>query len=275
MRSRGSKRRYRARWWWAALAIGIVGLVTVEALRAPLKLVRFNGIASVHHRLDSDSVTGIVVFPLYGGVQFNGNARYLLDQTRHWRPMINGYSSFAPESFFQRAARLQSFPAAAAIQELRSIHVSHVVLHRAPLEAAFGAQAHRVAARPPRPRARRRAGRRDHLPDSLTRPLRAPAREAKFSVSSQAVQNLPHGLLGGAAAGNRSEPPFGFADRLVALREAEANQRRAVARLEVEAASGNRRHADVLHQVACANVTSSGKPNAGDVGHHVVGADGG
>jgi hypothetical protein len=133
--------RYRARSWWAAFAIGVIGLITVEALRAPLNLVRFNGIAAVHRRLAQDSVTGIVVFPLYGGVHFNGNARYLLDQTRHWRPMINGYSSFAPESFFQRAARLQSFPAPDTIQELRSIHVSHVVLHRAPLEEAFGAQA--------------------------------------------------------------------------------------------------------------------------------------
>ena len=64
-----------------------------------------------------------------------------LDQTRHWRPMVNGYSSFAPESFFQRAQRLQAFPAPETIAELRSIRVSHVVLHRAPLEAAFGAQA--------------------------------------------------------------------------------------------------------------------------------------
>ena len=127
--------------WWIALAIGIVGLVTVEALRAPLNLVRFDGIPSVHRRLDQDAVTGIVVFPLYGGVQFNGNGRYLLDQTRHWRPMVNGYSSFAPESFFQRAQRLQAFPAPETIAELRSIRVSHVVLHRAPLEAAFGAQA--------------------------------------------------------------------------------------------------------------------------------------
>ena len=133
--------RYRTRSWWAALALGILGLVTVEAMRAPLNLVRFDRIASVHRRLAQESVTGIVVFPLYGGVQFNGNARYLLDQTRHWRPMVNGYSSFAPESFFQRAARLQSFPGPEAIQELRTIHVSHVVLHRAPLEAAFGAAA--------------------------------------------------------------------------------------------------------------------------------------
>ena len=70
------------------------------------------------------------MFPLYGGVQFNGNARYLLDQTRHWRPMVNGYSSFAPELLrsARRAAAILS--RAGPIEELRSIRVSHVVLHR-------------------------------------------------------------------------------------------------------------------------------------------------
>ena len=77
--------------------------------------------------------------PLYHGAGYHANARYLLDQTRHWRPMINGYSSFAPNSFFARAARLQAFPSPAAIAELRAIRVSHVVLHRAPLEASLGA----------------------------------------------------------------------------------------------------------------------------------------
>lgn len=133
--------RWKARPWWPALAVALVGLVTLEALRAPLSLVRFNGVASVHTRLKQEAVTAIVVFPLYPGARFNQNARYLLDQTRHWRPMVNGYSSFAPNSFYERAARLQSFPDRAAIDDLRSIKVSHVVLHRAPLQAAFGAHA--------------------------------------------------------------------------------------------------------------------------------------
>ncbi len=135
------ERRWRAHAWWPALVVGLVGLVTVEALRAPLSLVRFDGISPVHARLHQDDVTGIVVFPLYGAPHFNRNARYLLDQTRHWRPMVNGYSSFAPPSFFERAARFQSFPAAPTIEELRSIGVSHVVLHRNPFEHAFGTSA--------------------------------------------------------------------------------------------------------------------------------------
>ena len=58
--------------------------------------MRFDGIPSVHSRLATDEVKAIVVFPLYGGSQFNLNAPYLLDQTRHWKPMLNAYSSFAP-----------------------------------------------------------------------------------------------------------------------------------------------------------------------------------
>jgi hypothetical protein len=133
--------RLKGRQIWPALAVALVGLVTLEALRAPLNLVRFDGIASVHNRLNQDSVRAIVVYPLYGGARFNLNARYLLDQTRHWKPMVNAYSSFAPASFYDRAARLQAFPDAAALEELRSIGVTHVVLHRPPLEREGGAHA--------------------------------------------------------------------------------------------------------------------------------------
>ena len=127
--------------WWPAIATATVGLVTVEALRAPIPLVRFDRIATVHARLNAPEVTGIVVFPLYGGSEYHHNAPFLLDQTRHWRPMVNGYSSFAPQTFFDRVARLQRFPAPEVLEELRSIGVSHVVLYRAPLEQNYGREA--------------------------------------------------------------------------------------------------------------------------------------
>jgi hypothetical protein len=135
------RRRLDGRSWWPAIAVALVGLVTLEAMRAPLALVRFAGIAAVHHRLDNDAVTGIIVFPLYTGETVHRNARYMLDQTKHWRPMINGYSSFVPNSFFERAARLRAFPSAAAIEELRSLHISHVVVQRTPFQEMYGAAA--------------------------------------------------------------------------------------------------------------------------------------
>jgi len=126
--------RWKDRSWWPALTVALVGLVTVEAMRAPLALVRFDGIAKVHARLTRDDVHAIVVYPLYSRGQVQRNARYLLDQTRHWKPMVNGYSSFVPTTFDERAARFQSFPDAAAIQALRDIGISHVVIHRTAME---------------------------------------------------------------------------------------------------------------------------------------------
>lgn len=128
--------RLAARSWWPALVVGLAGLVTIEALRAPLSLVRFDGIAPVHSRLRSDDVHAIVMYPLYEGSAFYRNAPYLLDQTRHWKPLVNGYSSFAAASFFERARRFNRFPDAEVIAEMRRIGVSHVMV----AQRAFAAQ---------------------------------------------------------------------------------------------------------------------------------------
>lgn len=135
------ERRWQMRRWWPAVAVALVAVVTLEALRAPLPMTRFDGIPEVHARLAQEQVRALVVFPLYGGADFNRNAKYLLDQTRHWKPMLNAYSSFAPPIFYTLAERLQRFPGPDAIAALREHGFSHVVLHRAPLERAFGGAA--------------------------------------------------------------------------------------------------------------------------------------
>ena len=127
------QRRLGTRWWWPALVTALVGAVTIEAMRTPLALVRFDGIAPVFSRMRSNDVQAIVMYPLYQGEAFFLHGQYLLDQTRHWKPIVNGYSSFATDSYAQRAARLNRFPAPEVIAELRSIGVTHVMLHyRAP-----------------------------------------------------------------------------------------------------------------------------------------------
>jgi hypothetical protein len=125
---------WQTRSWWRAASLVLIALVTLEALRAPLPMVRFDGIASVHRRLTGNDVHAVLVLPLFAGGDFHRNAPYLLDQTRHWRPMINGYSGWAPEGFDRRAAILQTFPSDEAVNLLRSLDVSHVVLHRRLLE---------------------------------------------------------------------------------------------------------------------------------------------
>jgi hypothetical protein len=133
--------RWRRRWWWPAFVTAAIMLVTLEALRAPLGMYRYPGIPAVHARLASEDIRAMVVFPLYGGNQFNLNARYMLHQTQHWKPMLNAYSSFAPPLFYELAATLQSFPDDAAMEALSRHGFSHVLMHRAPLERDYGAQA--------------------------------------------------------------------------------------------------------------------------------------
>jgi hypothetical protein len=135
----------QARWgqqqWWPAFVVALLGLVTVEAMRTPLLLVRFNGIPSVHNRMNTDQVHAIVMYPLYQGGAFHMNAPYLLAQTRHWKPLVNGYSSFAPASFFERVQRFNHFPQPQVIDEMKRIGVSHVMLEHATLELQFGRDA--------------------------------------------------------------------------------------------------------------------------------------
>jgi hypothetical protein len=135
------EQRLRAYFWWPALAVALVGVLTLEALRAPIPMEWYNGIPAVHRRLARDDVGAMVVFPLYGGRNFNLNAEYMLHQTRHWKPMLNAYSSFAPASFSHLAEQLQSFPDEAALDAMRAQGFTHALLHRAPLEQTFGAEA--------------------------------------------------------------------------------------------------------------------------------------
>lgn len=132
--------RWKARRWWPAAAGALLVLVTVEVMRAPLPLVSFNGIPRVFRQLTRPDIGAIVVYPLYQWSSFFGNARYMLYQTAHWKPMLNGYSSFAPQSYFERAARFNNFPAPEVIAEMKSIGITHVVIERARIESMVGPQ---------------------------------------------------------------------------------------------------------------------------------------
>lgn len=124
----------RLRLTWAVVTVVLISLVTVEALRAPLALVQFTGIPRAHDRLRDEPWGPMMIFPLYLGGNFHLNGPYMIHQTRHFRPMLNGYSSFAPASFHARAARLQAFPAPETLTELRQLGVTHVLLYREPIE---------------------------------------------------------------------------------------------------------------------------------------------
>jgi hypothetical protein len=128
---------------WTAVAVAVAVLATVEPFAAPLELARFEGIPQIYDRLRSDPNALVVELPFPNRNTVSLNAAYLLNSTRHWRPLVNGYSGFVPLSYEQHFEQLAGFPDQKAIDALARLGVTHVFVH---LEA-FGASAVQIGER--------------------------------------------------------------------------------------------------------------------------------
>lgn len=132
--------RFRRRAVQVAAGVLCLGLVTVEALRAPLVFTPFHGIPAIYDTLAHIPDAVLVHFPLPNRLNAFGNVSYMLGSTRHWHPMLNGYSGFVPESYTRSRTELGGFPDARALAYLRGIGVTHVVIHEDAIPAARAAQ---------------------------------------------------------------------------------------------------------------------------------------
>ncbi|MEE2791154.1 MAG: hypothetical protein VX453_05925 [Acidobacteriota bacterium] len=114
-----------------ALSFGAAVLVGVhaEAIRTPID---YSVAPTIPAAWDILQYTGddtvVALFPFYDPPAFFQNGRYLLYSTRHFKPMLNGYSGFAPPSYRRHADALRSFPQQASLDYLRSEGVTHVVV---------------------------------------------------------------------------------------------------------------------------------------------------
>ncbi len=114
---------------WPAAAAAILAVLTLEPLVAPIYLTPFAGVSTLYETIASDPHAVVAELPMPGGFGWFGNARYMINSTRHFRPMLNGYSGFAPASFHEHIQALAAFPEPAAIAALKAFGVTHVFLH--------------------------------------------------------------------------------------------------------------------------------------------------
>jgi hypothetical protein len=118
----------RRRW----LAIALLVLVNVESLRAPITYAPFTGIPGVYAQIAREPGRLVVAeVPFWTRPGVFQNAEYELGSTAHWRPLMNGYSGYTPESYDHYAAPFWLFPADAAIAAMRAAGVTHIVVHGA------------------------------------------------------------------------------------------------------------------------------------------------
>jgi hypothetical protein len=113
-----------------ALAVALVAAINLEALRAPLGYRAFPGIPAIYDVLRDEPQAVVIELPFYGRGRFFGNARYMINATRHRHPLVNGYSGFAPPGLEATAETMRAFPGDVALDWLRTLGVTHVVVHR-------------------------------------------------------------------------------------------------------------------------------------------------
>jgi hypothetical protein len=116
------------RWRW--LAIALIVVINVETLRAPITYRAFDGIPALYQVLAHEPGPVVVVeqpfFPRWAVFE---NGPYVLNSTAYWRPLMNGYSGFTPESYQRYADTFWYFPEERAIQAMKDAGVTHVVVH--------------------------------------------------------------------------------------------------------------------------------------------------
>jgi hypothetical protein len=113
-----------------ALAIALVVLVNIESLRAPIAYTPFQGIPGVYRLLATEPgrvvLAEVPFFPRWAIFQ---NGPYVLASTAHWRPLMNGYSGYTPDTYQGYADAFWYFPEDRAIQAMKDAGVTHVMVH--------------------------------------------------------------------------------------------------------------------------------------------------
>jgi len=113
--------------WLGAL---LVIAVNAESIHAPMKFVPFRGIPEVYSMLATEPGPVVLAeqpfFPRWAVFQ---NGGYVLASTAHWRPLMNGYSGYTPESYQKYAEAFWYFPEPWAIDAMKQAGVTHVMVH--------------------------------------------------------------------------------------------------------------------------------------------------
>lgn len=119
-----------------AIGVLLLALVNVEALRAPLWWAPYPGTPAIYTVLRDVPRAVVVELPLFDRRSFFGNARYMVYATVHRKPIVNGYSGFAPRGYDETRKALGGFPDLTALSHLHGLGVTHVVVHQRWFNAA-------------------------------------------------------------------------------------------------------------------------------------------
>lgn len=114
---------------WTKWAAVLLLLAVIEPLAAPLGFQPFTGIPGIYDTLATEEHAIVAEMPFPQSRMIFMNARYMLNSTRHFRPLLNGYSGFVPGSYFEHYDAVGSFPGDSSIAALERLGVTHLIVH--------------------------------------------------------------------------------------------------------------------------------------------------
>jgi hypothetical protein len=124
------------RWPSQRVALSLLLVVNLEALRAPLGYQPFTEIPRIYSDLAMVSNAVVVELPFWAPRTNHASGEYMLNSTRHWHPILNGYSGFRPDSYDATYDAIIDFPDDASLIALHARGVTHIVVHKNRIDPA-------------------------------------------------------------------------------------------------------------------------------------------
>lgn len=113
-----------------ALLIAVL-VVEYSNTAMPLGAVGLSSSADIYKVLKSAPDGAVVELPLPRLDRLPGNeAIYQSGSLFHWKPLVNGYSGYYPQDYFETVVRMAGFPDDTSLARLRSHDVRYVIVHR-------------------------------------------------------------------------------------------------------------------------------------------------
>jgi len=124
----------RARGVSAALVIGILLLASAETLTTPVVTAVNTRISPWYGWLSTQPDAVVFEWPVTvpWRIWYMVDVRYMYRSTRHWRPLLNGYSGYYPRSYMEMLYTVRSFPDSRSIAYLQRRGATVLAIHDEP-----------------------------------------------------------------------------------------------------------------------------------------------
>jgi hypothetical protein len=105
-------------------------LVCADLYRAPLRMREAPQLPAAYDALSKLPKGPVIELPYWAtSIEYHRHAEYMLASTRHWQPLINGYSDHIPQDFRDNAPVLATFPSRESFATLEPLGARYAVFH--------------------------------------------------------------------------------------------------------------------------------------------------